>query len=182
LALKSTVFKADLHISDMDRHYYQSHALTLAQHPSETEQRVMMRLLVFALHAHEALEFGKGLSSEEPDLWRRDLTGQIELWIEIGQPDEADIRRACGRAEQVFVYSYSGNSAQIWWEKIGATLARCKNLTVIDVPPTSSKALAALAQRGLQLQCLIQDGQVQIIVGDAIVPVELVTRLSPARR
>ena len=164
----------------MDRHYYQSHALTLAQHPSETEQRVMVRLLVFALHADEALQFGKGLSSEEPDLWRRDLTGQVECWIEIGQPDEADIRRACGRAEQVYIYTYSGNSAQVWWDKISTSLARCKNLSVIDLSD-SSKALAALAQRGLQLQCLIQDAQVQLIAGDVMLPVQLTTRMSTTR-
>ncbi len=177
MALKSTVFKADLQISDMDRNYYESHALTLAQHPSETDERVMVRLLVFALHAHERLEFGKGLSSEEPDLWRRDLTGQIELWIEIGQPDEQAIRRACGRAREVFIYPYSGNSAQVWWDKIGRDLERCRNLTVINVDGASSKALAALAQRGLQVQCLIQDGQVQVITGAAMVPVEFSTRM-----
>ncbi|MGC3982167.1 MAG: YaeQ family protein [Steroidobacteraceae bacterium] len=182
MALKSTVFKADLQISDMDRNYYQSHALTLAQHPSETEERVMVRLLVFALHADELLEFGKGLSSEEPDLWRKDLTGQIEQWIEIGQPDEQAIRRACGRAGEVFVYSYSGNSAQVWWDKLGSTLQRCKNLTVIDIGQASAKALATLAQRGLQVQCLIQDGQVQVLTDAEMVPVELTTRMSPIRK
>ena len=161
----------------MDRNYYQTHALTLAQHPSETEQRLMVRLLVFALHADAALEFGKGLSSEEPDLWRRDLTGQIELWIEIGQPDAADIRRACGRAAQVFVYTFSGNSAQVWWDKTGPMLERCKNLTVLDLHGDSSKALAAIAQRGMQLQCFIQDGQVQIITEMAMLPIEFTKRM-----
>lgn len=102
------MFKADLQVSDMDRHYFQAHALTLAQHPSETDERLMVRLLAFALHADEALAFGRGLSSDEPDLWRKDLTGQIELWIEVGQPDEQYLRRACGRAREVIVYSYSG--------------------------------------------------------------------------
>ncbi len=180
LALKSTVFKADLQISDMDRNYYEGHGLTLAQHPSETDERLMVRLLVFALHAAERLEFGKGLSSEEPDLWRKDLTGQIELWIEIGQPDEQAIRRACGRAGEVFVYTYSGNSAQVWWDKCGADLQRCRNLTVIDISSASSKALAALAQRAMEVQCLVQDGQVQIISGAEVVSVEFTTRMQPA--
>lgn len=179
MALKSTVFKADLQISDMDRNYYASHALTLAQHPSETDERVMVRLLVFALHAQERLEFGKGLSSEEPDLWRKDLTGQIELWIEIGQPDEQAIRRACGRAREVFVYTYSGNSAQMWWSKVGQDLARCRNLTVIDLHNDCAKMLAAVAQRGLQMQCLIQDEQVQIITDTAMVPLTFSTRMRP---
>lgn len=177
LALKSTVFKADLQISNMDRHYYENHSLTLAQHPSETTERLMVRLLVFALHADATLEFGKGLSSDEPDLWRKDLTGQIELWIEIGQPDEQSIRRACGRAREVFVYTYSGNSAQNWWDKTGTALQRCKNLTVIDITSASSKALAALAQRGLQVQCLIQDAQVQLMTDTTMVPIELVNRM-----
>ncbi len=172
------MFKADLQVSDMDRHYYQSHALTLAQHPSETEQRLMVRLLVFGLHADPRLEFGKGLSSEEPDLWRKDLTGQIELWIAIGQPDEQAIRRACGRARQVFVYTYSGNSAQLWWDKTGAALQRCKNLTVIDIASHSAQSLAELAQRNLQMQCLLQDGQAQLITDTTMLPIELVTRMA----
>ncbi len=177
MALKSTVFKVDLQLSDMDRNYYQAHALTLAQHPSETEERLMVRLLAFALHAGESLAFGRGLSSEEPDLWSKDLTGAIDLWIEVGQPDEQYIRRACGRARQVFIYTYSGRSAQAWWEKIGTALGRTKNLTVIDIDAVSSKALAALAKRGMQLQCFIQDGQVQMMDGEVIVPVDTALRL-----
>jgi uncharacterized protein YaeQ len=177
LALKSTVFKADLQVSDMDRNYFQAHALTLAQHPSETEERMMIRLLAFALHADAALAFGRGLSSDEPDLWRKDLTGQIELWIEVGQPDEQYLRRACGRAREVIVYSYSGRSAQVWWDKTGAALARSKNLTVIDVDAASSTALAALAKRGMEVQCFMQDGEIQMMSGDAIVPIGLTKRL-----
>ena len=161
----------------MDRNYYQSHALMLAQHPSETEERLMLRLLAFGLHADAALEFGKGLSSDEPDLWRRDLTGQIELWIEIGQPDEQSIRRACGKAKQVVVYTYSGNSAQLWWEKTGAALARNRNLTVVDVSAGSCKALATLAQRSMQMQCLIQEDQVQMMSDAGIVPIVMTVRM-----
>lgn len=176
MALKSTVYKADLQVSDMDRNYYQAHALTLARHPSETDERMMVRLLAFALHADAALAFGRGLSSDEPDLWRKDLTGQIELWIEVGQPDEQYLRRACGRARQVVVYSYSGRSAQVWWDKGGAALARSKNLVVIDVDAASSAALAALAKRGMEVQCFVQDGAIQMMSGDAIVPVGLTRR------
>ena len=111
---KSTVYKVELQVSDLDRHYYQEHNLTLALHPSETEERLMVRLLAFAMNADERLLFGRGLSTDdEPDLWQRDDTGEIALWIETGQPDEADIRRACGRARQVLIYTYSGRSAQV---------------------------------------------------------------------
>lgn len=164
MALKATVYKAELQIADMDRHYYQTHALTLALHPSETEERLMVRVLAFALNADEALAFGRGLSSEdEPDLWQRDLTGTIEKWIEIGQPDEQRIRRACGRAREVMVYTYGGRATQLWWDKNSTALARCKNLTVVDLPPTACSVLAAMADRNLQLQVMIQDGLVQLL-------------------
>jgi len=180
LAPKATVYKADLQISDMDRNYYASHILTLAQHPSETVERLMVRLLAFALNAHEFLAFGKGLSDDdEPDLWQKDLTGAIDVWIEIGQPDEQRIRQACGRARQVIVYSYSGRSAEIWWEKIAPALERSKNLSVIDVPARCVQQIATLANRNMQLQCLIQDGQIQLMGGDMSVDIELVTRRLP---
>jgi uncharacterized protein YaeQ len=161
MALKATIFKADLQIADMDRNYYQPHSLTLARHPSETDERMMVRLLAFALHADEALSFTKGLSTDdEPDLWRKELSGEIDLWIDIGQPDEKRIRKACGRAKQVVVYCYSSRSAAIWWEQNSGKLQRFENLKVINIQNDASKQLAALAQRNMQLQCTIQDGQV----------------------
>ena len=128
MASNATVFKAVLQISDVDRGYYHDHALTLARHPSETDERMMVRLLAFVLHAHEALAFGRGLSTEdEPDLWQKDLTGAIELWIVVGQRDEKSIRQACGRAKQVFIYTYGGRGADLWWEQNRAKLVRLDN-------------------------------------------------------
>jgi uncharacterized protein YaeQ len=173
MALKATIFKADLQIADMDRNYYGNPTLTIARHPSETDERMMIRVLAFALHAHEALSFGKGLSSDdEPDLWQKDLTGAIELWIEVGQPDEKRLLKACGRSAQVIVYSYSGTN-NVWWNQIGSKVERAKNLCVINVPSSSSLALAKLAQRTMQLQCTIQDGQIWMSGGDETVPIEL---------
>lgn len=167
MALKATVYKVELQVSDMDRHYYATHALTMAQHPSETDARLMVRLLAFALFADERLEFGRGVSSDdEPDLWRRSLTGEIEQWIELGQPDESRIRKACGRARQVVVLGYGGRAFDLWWEKNASALARCGNLRVLDLEPGVADALAALSQRSMSLQCLIQDGDVQLM-GDA---------------
>lgn len=177
MALGATVYKADLQVSDMDRHYYATHALTLARHPSETEERLMLRLLAFALNADEALQFGKGLSdSDEPALWRRDLTGAIEQWVELGQPDEQRLRQAAGRAREVVVYGY-GRAAAIWWEKNAAALARLRNLRVVEVGANSCRDLAAMAARKMELQCLIQDGAVQLIDGERTLDVEFVTRL-----
>jgi uncharacterized protein YaeQ len=175
MALKATIFKADLQIADMDRNYYDNHALTIARHPSETDERMMVRVLAFALHASDALSFGKGLSTEdEPDLWQKDLTGAIELWIDVGQPDEKNILKACGRAEQVMVYSYSGTSS-IWWNQIGGKLERAKNLCVRNLTQAASLALAKLAKRTMRLQCTIQDGQVWMSDDDGTVHIEFTT-------
>lgn len=173
VALKATIYKVELGIADMDRHYYHDHTLTMAQHPSETDERLMVRLLAFALHAHPELVFGKGLSTEdEPDLWRKDLTGIIELWIDVGLPDEKRIRRACGRASRVVIYSY-GRGADLWWEKNRGTLARAANLSVFHLPTEASAALARLAQRTMQLQCIVQEGQVWLADNDDRVEVAL---------
>jgi uncharacterized protein YaeQ len=142
MALKSTIFKAALQVADMDRGYYADHALTIARHPSETDERMMLRVLAFALHADPQLSFGKGISTDdEPDLWRCDLTGAILLWIDVGQPDEKLVRRACGRADQVIVYTY-GRGADVWWGRNESTLERLQNLTVAGVPAATGQELA----------------------------------------
>jgi uncharacterized protein YaeQ len=172
MALKATIYKADLQIADMDRHYYGDHALTIARHPSETEERVMIRLLAFALHASDALAFTKGLfDTDEPDLWEKDLTGAITTWIEVGQPDEKRLKQACSRAEQVVVYSYSAAS-QVWFRGLAGKLGRAQNLSIVNVPADTSAALEKLAKRGMQLQCTIQDGQVWLTDGVDTVLVE----------
>ena len=172
MALKATIYKAELQIADMDRNYYQTHLLTLARHPSETDERMMIRLLAFAIHASEALAFTKGLfDTEEPDLWQKDLTGAIQLWIEVGQPDEKRLMKACGRSEKVVVYSYAATS-HIWYKQIANKLERAKNLTVINIPAEASGELQALANRNMQLQCTIQDGQIYLTDSVSTVLVE----------
>ena len=157
MALKATIFKADLHIADMDRSYYHDHSITLARHPSETDERMMVRLLAFSLNANDDLAFGKGLSIDnEPALWQKDLTGAIELWIDVGTPDERDIRKACSRARQVIVYCY-GRNADLWWEQNRNKLDRLKNLSVFNLPVNATQALAKLAQRTMRVQSTVQD-------------------------
>ena len=176
MALKSTIFKAEVQIADIDRGYYATHQLTLARHPSETDERLMVRLLAFARHAHDALSFGRGLSSEdEPALWQKDLTGLIELWIEVGLPDDRAVRQACGRAKQVCVYTYGGRAADQWWKQQEAALDRLNNLTVLNLSSEGSRALAGLAQRQMDLHCTIQDGQVFIGDGTHAAQIELTT-------
>jgi len=159
MALKATIFKAELQIADMDRNYYQDHSLTLARHPSETDERMMLRIFAFVRHAHELLQMCKGVSeADEPDLWLKDLTGDIKLWIDLGQPDEKRVRKSCGRAKQVVIYNYGSNAANIWWRQQGDKLATLNNLSVYNIAVTQSKALAGLAQRTMRLQCTVQDG------------------------
>lgn len=177
MALKSTIYKAQLQIADMDRSVYADHALTLALHPSETDERLMMRVLAFALRTpaddlRGALQMARGLSdADEPDLWQHDLTGQIVQWIEVGQPDERRIVKACGRAERVAIFVYAA-AAPIWWAGVKNKLTRVNNLAVWQIPAAQSQALAAMAERSMNLQFTIQDGHVW--VGNARDSVELV--------
>lgn len=178
MALKATIFKADLQIADMDRNHYADYSLTLARHPSETDERMMVRLLAFVLFAQEGLGFGKGLCvDDEPDLWVKDLTGAIDLWIDVGLPDDKWTRKACGRARQVVVVSYGARQADVWWTAFVDKLGRQANLRVLRVTPAETQALAALANRTMRLQCTVQDGHVWITDGQATVQIEPQTLL-----
>ena len=171
MALKSTIYRATLQIADMDRQLYADHALTLALHPSETEERLLVRLLAFALNVphdthHGALQFARGLSdADEPDLWQHDLSGQLVQWIEVGQPDDRRLAKACARAERVTIYCY-GSAADIWWAGIRNKLTRLQNLSVWQIPAAQAQALAALAQRSMQWQLTVQDGHTWLSSGD----------------
>lgn len=179
MALKATIYKATVELADMDRNHYGDYPVTLACHPSETDERMMVRLLVFALNIpadedHGALEFAKDIGdSEEPSLWQKDLTGQIVHWVEVGQPDDKRLIRAGGRAGRVSVYSFSSSTAT-WWAGIQPKLDRARHLTVWQVPAAQSQALAALAQRTMKLQVTVQDGAIWVGDGERSVEVTLV--------
>lgn len=171
MALKATIFKAEVQVSDMDRGYYASHSLTLARHPSETDERMMVRLLAFCLYASEDLRFGRGLSTEdEADLHEIDPTGRIEHWIDVGTPDPRGLRKACGRAGRVTVLAY-GRTATAWWQQHRETLSVQQNLAVLLLPVDVTEALAALASRSMQVQCTVQDGLVWFTCGELTVEV-----------
>ena len=163
MAQKATIFKATLNIADTDRNYYAEHQLTIARHPSETDERMQVRILAFAAHAHEHLQFTRGLSADdEPDLWQKDLTDAIELWIDVGLPDERRVRKASSRSRQVIVYLYGGRTADMWWQQNSAGLARFDNLTVISLPKEQTDALALLTARSMDLQVTLQEGQLWV--------------------
>lgn len=161
MAQKSTIYKVEVSVSDMDRHYYESHKLTVAKHPSETDERLMVRILAFALNAHENLEMTKGLSTDdEPDIWQKSLSGELDVWVALGLPSEKVLRQSCGKAKQVIVYCYGGRTAEMWWDKIKTSTTRFDNLKVVNLTEQDTRALADLASRSMQLQVNIQDGEV----------------------
>ncbi|WP_342620317.1 YaeQ family protein [Rhodoferax sp. GW822-FHT02A01] len=180
MALKSTIYKANLQIADIDNSYYADHALTLARHPSETDERMMVRLVALALQAHKlqsvcggdgTLAFGAGLSDpDEPDAWLRDFTGQTRLWIEVGQPEDKPLIKACGKADEVVLYCFN-HAAEVWWRGMESKLSRPKNLSVLRIPTAASQALIPLAQRSMQLQATIQEGV--LTLGDSAHTVDI---------
>ena len=174
MALKSTIFKANLQIADIDNSYYADHTLTLARHPSETDERMMVRLCALALQAHTlsslcngdgTLAFGAGLSDpDEPDVWLRDFTGRTRVWIEVGQPEDKPLIKACGKSDQVVLYSFN-HAAEVWWRGMESKLSRARNLEVWRIPTEAAQALIPLAQRSMQLQATVQEGV--LTLGDA---------------
>ncbi|MGC1495412.1 MAG: YaeQ family protein [Sulfitobacter sp.] len=170
MAQKATIYKVELSISDMDRHYYETHKLTIAKHPSETDERMMLRILAFALNANEQLEMTKGLSTDdEPDIWEKSLSGELNRWITLGLPSEKIVRQSCGKAKSVIIYSNGGNPADMWWSKIQNSTTRFDNLSVVNLAQDETKQLAELADRSMQMQVNIQEGAVMVSVGDNIV-------------
>ena len=165
MAISSTINKVSLSISDMDRHYYQSHDLTMAQHPSENDFRFMIRVIAFAMNADERLVFTKGMNSDdEAELWQKALTDEIDLWIDFGQLDEKRIRKACGRAKQVIIYTYHEGKAKVWWQQQQDKLKRFSNLKVIHI---QAEGVEAMIGRSMQLQCTIQDGELYLSDDDS---------------
>ena len=178
MAIKSSIYKAQLSVTDMDRHVYDTFPLTIACHPSETEARMMLRIVCFAIHADPNLVFGRGISTDnEPDLWQRSLSNDIELWIDLGTPDESRIRKASGRAERVLLYVYGDRSVAVWWAKNEAALKRFSNVSVVQISDESMQAMAALASSNMSRQGMIEDGQLALssAAHETLIEVELTT-------
>lgn len=179
MAIKATIFKAKVQLADMDRNCYREQDVMIARHPSETDERMLVRLLAFALNLptnddHGSLEFAKDMwNADEPALWQKDLTGQLRHWIEVGQPDDKRLMQASSRSECVSVYCFSSSSPQ-WWKTIGTKITRAKNLTIWQMPSNQSQALAALANRSMKLEVTVQDGTVWVGDGSSSIEVSLV--------
>ncbi|WP_028116911.1 YaeQ family protein [Ferrimonas senticii] len=173
MALKATVFKARINLSDMDRHVYLEQPLTMARHPSETDTRLMLRVLAWSMFANERLEFSKGLCEEdEPELWQKSYSDEIELWIEMGTPDETRLRKACGRAQNVVLFAYGDNSVAVWWQKNQGKFSKLRNLSVVQINDDAAEQLAAMAARTMDLAVSISDDQVSVSNDSAYVMIE----------
>ena len=184
MALKATIYKAQLQLTDMDRNVYADHSVIIARHPSEADERMMIRLLAFALNVPAddkkgKLDFAKDLwDVDEPALWHKDYTEQILHWIDVGQPDDKRLMRAAGRGQRVSVYSFA-SSTNVWWKNIETKLTRASNLVVWQIEAAQSQALAKLAERSMQLQVTVQDGTAWM--STALGSVEITPqRLTPA--
>ncbi len=176
MALKATIFKVELSISNMDKNYYADHSLTIARHPSESDKRMLLRLVAFAFNAHEQLEFTKGLSDvDTPDLWQKSYSDEIELWIELGQPSEQRIKKGCNQSQRMIVYSYDNNAFDEWWKKEQNALNTRKNLTIATVSETTIEQLAELVTRQMHIQVTIQDGQAWFNLNDETQELSLTT-------
>ncbi len=167
---KVNILRVNLNISDIDRNYYQEHKFTIAHQPPETGIYIIARILAFTLNAHERLEYTKGTDTKhEPAIWQKDLTGAIELWIEIGEADEKRIRKACARSKHVTIYTYKEGSSAIWWNLKSSKLNILKNLSVISLPAQALEDLSSMIDRTMELQCTIQDRHVWIANNDRTV-------------
>lgn len=177
MSSRFTVLKARLGIADIDRGYYADHSLTLARHPSETDERVMVRLFAFMRHASDRLALASGLTDEaEPDLWAKDRTGEVDLWVEVGLPDSKRIRKVSARARQVVIYSYGGRGAKAWWDAQHDKLQSLSNVSVFELPSDVTQALVPMVQRTMELNCTVQEGQMWIADSRGSVVVHLVAR------
>lgn len=173
MARNATIHKALLTISDMDRAYYDSHQLVLAQHPSESVGRMMLRLVAFTLNASPTLQFTRGLSAtDEPEIWQKDDTDQIECSILLGEPDIRDLKKACSRSGTVVLYSYGGQASEQWWQQHVNQCTSLTNLSVCRFPADTLQVLAPMAQRSMVLTATIQDGQLWLADQDNTVVVD----------
>lgn len=163
MALKATIFKADLQVADLDRGHFADYALTIARHPSETDERMMVRLLAYALYAGPDLSFGKGISNdEEPALWEVDPAGVIRLWIEVGLPDETRVRKASHKADRVVVLTYGARAVDVWWKQVSEAVGRLDNVEVWRLTAEEGQALAGLAERTMKVACTVQEGTIYL--------------------
>lgn len=175
MALSSSIYKVDVNLSNLDTHYYQNLNLTIARHPSETEARMMYRLLTFLYCAHEDLEFTKGLGDvDEPALWQKNRMGEIIQWIDLGMPDLKRIRQSLGKSHFVKVFTYQEDRAIEWYEKIKGSLTGSDKLQVFHFKVADEEAIDRFVERSMKLSCIIEEGRIQFINDQELIAIDLI--------
>ncbi|EKM0377864.1 YaeQ family protein [Cronobacter turicensis] len=167
MALKATIYKAAVNVADLDRQQFLDINLTLARHPSETQERMMLRLLAWMMYADERLQFTRGLcADDEPEIWLRNDHLGIDLWIELGLPEERRLKKAVSQSQQVALFTYNDRAAQVWWQQNQGKLRQYKNLTIWNINDEQLAQLSALAQRTMTLQATLQEGIIWLSGGE----------------
>tara|TARA_R110002072_G_scaffold534_6_gene4006 strand:- start:179115 stop:179657 length:543 start_codon:yes stop_codon:yes gene_type:complete len=178
MALGSTIYKVDINLSNFNTHYYQDFNLTMAKHPSEDEARMMYRLLAFLYCAHEDLKFTRGLSTtEEPELWQKDYTGQIIQWIDMGLPDLKRIRQACGKSQSVKVFTYHQNKAQEWYQKNKSDFEKNKKLEVYHFNVNENGPIDKFVKKSMVLSCIIEESHMYLSNDNERIGIEILSEL-----
>lgn len=176
--MRATIYKVDLQISDMNRHYYEQHSLTLAQHLDESDTFLMTRIIAFALFADEKLTFTKGFYElSEPALWQKNYSDDIELWIDLGTPDEKRIKKASSLADKVVILSCSDKTDK-WWSQMEKRLTYSKNITVLSIPPSIIDAITEHLDRTMQIQVTIEGSHVWVSINEHMIELEPVFLLA----
>jgi uncharacterized protein YaeQ len=160
MALKATIFKAKISLSNLNIHFYDELTLTIARHPSENNLRMMSRILAYLLTAQEGPVFTKGISSDtEPDIWIVNHDGSVDHWIELGHLDERRIRQSSSKAKKVSIFSYQGNQSLSWFSSIENGLSRFNNLNIIHFSFPENQNIEDFAERGMNFSCNIEDDE-----------------------
>lgn len=174
MAAGSSIYKASINLANLNTNYYEDLSLTIAMHPSENEVRMMYRLLAYLYSAHERLEFADGLGNPDlPDIWQKDLRGDIEHWVDLGQPDEKRIKKASSRSEKVSIFTYTPSKALTWFDKIKSKVKTNKKLNIYHFTEIENGPIEILAKRSLNLSCVIEDKHIYLSNDDIRVQIDI---------
>ncbi len=178
MAIGASIYKVNVSLSNLETHYYHDFDLTIAKHPSENESRMMYRLLAFLYSAHEDLEFTRGLSStDEPELWQKDYSGEIIQWIELGLPESKRIKQACGKSQVVKIFTYHKNKSEEWVKKMKGDFQSHKKLPVYHLDVVENGPLEKLVEKSMKLSCIIEEQYMYIGNDQERIGVEIIRRV-----
>ncbi|TEW47870.1 YaeQ family protein [Psychromonas algicola] len=174
MALKPTIFKMNINVSDLDNDVYETIVLTVAQHPSETTERMVTRILAYVLNNQEFLSFTTGLSeADDPDIWAKNYSDEFLLWVDVGEPAFDRIKKAARQAKVAKVYTFNTKSG-VWWKQSQKDFATIK-AEVYQFEFEQIQQFAALVERTMDFSITITDGVFYIAANKGSCEVNLTT-------